>query len=66
MRYDKARQDNRRSYRYTLRLRLASYEGVRNMFYEYASRQADELEELQQELLEQPGVSELVFQSEGF
>ena len=46
MRYDKARQDNRRSYRYTLRLRLASFEGVRNMFYQYASLQAGELEAL--------------------
>ncbi|KAI0240625.1 hypothetical protein LSAT2_008627 [Lamellibrachia satsuma] len=51
-RYDRAMKANRRSFRYSLRLRLATLEGVRNMFYEYASRCADELEELQNQLIE--------------
>lgn len=46
-RYDGAVKANKRAFRYSLRLRLAVLEGVRNMFYEYASRKADELEELQ-------------------
>lgn len=45
-RFDKARKENRRSYRYNLRLQIAVVEGVRNMFYEYASKKADEISEL--------------------
>ena len=32
-RYNRSQQVNRRSYRYILRLKLCSLEGVRNMFY---------------------------------
>ena len=35
-RYDKARQENHRTFRYNLRLQMASVEGVRNAYYEYA------------------------------
>lgn len=45
-RYEKASKENRRSFRYSLRLRMAVTEGVRNMFYEYASAKADEITEL--------------------
>ena len=57
-RYSSAMQLNRRSFRYSLRLKLATLEGVRNMFYEYASRCADSLEGLQADLL--PGEGEPV------
>ena len=46
VRYDRAAAENRRSYRYSLRLKICSVEGVRNMFCEYAMRQYDLLEEL--------------------
>ncbi len=36
VRYHRAENANRRSFRYVLRLRLCTLEGVRNMFYEYA------------------------------
>ena len=45
-RYDVARKENRRSFRYNLRLQMAVVEGVRNMFYEFASKKADEISEL--------------------
>lgn len=45
-RYDKASKENRRSFRYSLRLRMAVTEGVRNMFYEYASAKADQITDL--------------------
>jgi hypothetical protein len=51
MRYDRAYKKNRRSFRYTCRLQLATLEGMRNMFYEYACNRADELEVLQDELI---------------
>ena len=49
--YDRAYSQNMRSARYTLRLQLATMEGMRNIFYEYASRLADELEEIQDQLI---------------
>lgn len=45
-RYDKARQENHRSFRYNLRLRMASVEGVRNAYYEYACEKAEKIAEL--------------------
>jgi len=50
-RYDRAYKNNRRSFRYTCRLQLATLEGMRNMFYEYACNRADELEALQEDLI---------------
>ena len=35
IRYIKARQENHRSFIYTLRLRIATVEGIRNAYYEY-------------------------------
>ena len=45
-RYDKARQENHRSFRYNLRLRMATVEGVRNAYYEYACGKAEKIAEL--------------------
>ena len=50
IRYDKAKRDDMKSFRYTLRLQLATTEGSRNMFYEYAVRQAREVARLQTQL----------------
>ena len=51
-RYDNAYARQQRPFRYTYRLQIATLEGVRNMFYEYASRQAEKLEKIQEELIE--------------
>lgn len=45
-RYDKAVQENHRSFRYNLRLKMASVEGVRNAYYEYACEKAEHIAEL--------------------
>ena len=55
VRYFRAQTINRKSYRYVLRLRLCSIESIRNMFYEYAYAQADELEKMQIELYTKTG-----------
>ena len=47
IRYDRALQANQRSFCNNLRLRLVTYEGVRNMYHEYARRRAEELETMQ-------------------
>ncbi|KAJ8311061.1 hypothetical protein KUTeg_006637 [Tegillarca granosa] len=39
-RYIKAKKNNNRSFRYSLRLRLAVVESMRNVYYEYAHKQA--------------------------
>ena len=46
-RYDRAVKENMRQYRYTLRLRLCTVEGLRNMYYEYVWQGADESEALE-------------------
>ena len=49
VRYERAVKSQRRAQRYSLRMRLCSVEGLRNMFYEYATDLADRLDELEQE-----------------
>lgn len=49
-RYGRVTKTNRRSMRYTTRLRLAALEGTRNMYYEYASIKCHEIEDLQDKL----------------
>ena len=49
-RYERAKQENRRSFRYTLRLQLAVVEGVKNVYYDYAQFQAEKINKLRQEL----------------
>ena len=56
VRYDRASGENRKSYRYTLRLRLQTLEGVRNQFYKYANCMADILHELQLQLFNEAGI----------
>jgi hypothetical protein len=46
LRYDKARIDNHKSFRYNLRLKMATVEGVRNSYYEYACWKAETVAEL--------------------
>ena len=58
IRYDRAFASGRRSFRYTHRLKLATYEGMRNMYYEYACRRADELEKMQDCLIQRGMISE--------
>ena len=56
-RYNRSQAENRRSYRYILRLRLCTLEGVRNQFYEYAYDAADRLEKMQLELYNKTGIA---------
>ena len=51
IRYDQSVADHRRSFRYFLRLKIATLEGVRNMLYEYACRRADQLDQMHEQLL---------------
>ena len=46
LRYDQARLDNHKSFRYNLRLKMATVEGVRNSYYEYACWKAETVTEL--------------------
>ena len=58
VRYDRAFSSGRRSFRYTHRLKLATFEGMRNMYYEYACRRADELEQMQEFLIQKGLISD--------
>ena len=58
LRYDRAFQQQRRTFRYTYRVQLATLEGMRNMYYEYACRRADELEKMQDTLIEMGLISD--------
>ena len=49
-RYLKAKKENMRTFRYSLRLRLAVVEGLRNTYYDYAHQKAESVAELRQEL----------------
>lgn len=49
-RYNCAKKNNHRVFRYKLRLRLAVVEGLRNMYYEYANKKASRVVELRREL----------------
>ena len=57
-RYDRAVQQSNRSYRYFLRLKIATIEGIRNMFYDYASQHADKLDALHEQLLTEGIIAE--------
>lgn len=58
VRYDRAFSAGRRSFRYSHRLKLATYEGMRNTYYEYACRRADELEQMQEVLIQRGLISD--------
>lgn len=64
IRYDRAFAAGRRSFRYSHRLKLATYEGMRNMYYEYACRRADELEKMQDVLIQRGLISDSSVDSE--
>ena len=49
-RYHSARAAGIKGFRYNLRVRIATVEGVRNMYYEYARLRAEEVAELRKEL----------------
>ena len=49
-RYESAKAEGFRSFRYNLRVRLAVVEGVRNVFYEYARDMAEDIADLRREL----------------
>ncbi|KAK3612095.1 hypothetical protein CHS0354_031164 [Potamilus streckersoni] len=49
-RYNRAKETNFRIFRYKLRLRLAIIEGVRNVYYEYANRKANDIVNIRREL----------------
>ena len=50
VRYDLAKEDDRKSFRYNLRLKMATCEGVRNAYYEYACLKAETIAELRCDL----------------
>ena len=58
VRYDRAFASAQRSFRYTHRLKLATLEGMRNMYYEYACLRADDLEQMQDVLIRQGYISD--------
>ena len=60
IRYDRAARDNLRTYRYALRLRLCTVEGLRNSLYEYATMKADEIEPLQEEEMRKLGTEPVI------
>ena len=49
-RYLKAKKENMRTFRYSLRLRLAVVEGLRNTYYDYAHQKAETVAELRKEM----------------
>ena len=49
-RYMKAKRTNNRSFRYSLRLRLAVIEGMRNTYYEYAHKKAEMVADMRRKL----------------
>ena len=57
-RYDRAVDSGSRSFRYFLRLKIATMEGIRNMFYDYASQHADKLDALHLKLLREGVIEE--------
>lgn len=55
VRYDRSTKQGRKNFRHATRLQVATVEGVRNMFYEYARRQCEDMDELQEKLKELTG-----------
>ena len=49
-RYTKAKQEERRSFRYSLRLRIAVLDGLKEVYFEYASQRAKESAEIKNAL----------------
>ena len=51
LRYERAASFNQRSFRYSLRIQLVELEGVRNMFWQYARKKAEDLDSIKQAIL---------------
>lgn len=51
LRYDRAASINQRAFRYSLRIQLVELEGVRNMFWQYARKRAEQLDNMKQLIL---------------
>jgi len=49
-RYDNAKRQFNRAFRYNLRLKLAVVEGMRNVYYDYAHEKAKKVADLRREL----------------
>jgi hypothetical protein len=56
IRYDRAADEKRKSFRYSLRLRLATLEGTRTMYLEYAKHKATHLDAIEAEITNYYGV----------
>ena len=50
VRYKRSERDGRKAIRYAQRLQVATVEGVMNMFYEYAKKQCEAMDYLQDSL----------------
>jgi hypothetical protein len=55
-RYSRAAKVQRKSFRYTIRLRLATLEGLRSMYLEYAKLKAEEMDDIEVSLYSQTHV----------
>jgi len=49
-RYESAKRENQKCFRYCIRLKLAVVEGVRNMYHDYARWQAVQVSKLREEI----------------
>jgi len=58
VRYDRSFSASQRTFRYSHRLKLATFEGMRNMYYEHACRCADRLEQIQDVFIDRGLMSE--------
>ncbi|OWF38324.1 hypothetical protein KP79_PYT17249 [Mizuhopecten yessoensis] len=56
--YERADRGGDRTFRYILRMRMAMTEGVRNMFYEYATQKAFQISKVRQNILVEHAFSE--------
>ena len=50
IRYHRAEKEGRKSFKFTMRSQCATLEGVRNMYFEYAKRQCEIMDRLQNSL----------------
>lgn len=53
IRYIRASKDQNRSLRYSLRLQIATVEGIRNIFYQYAKSKGAEIAKLRRDLFDE-------------
>ena len=58
VRYDRSFSASQRTFRYSHRLKLATFEGMRNMYNEHACRCADRLEQIQDVFIDRGLMSE--------